>query len=48
MNFLEELIAEWYQYQAYFTKTSVKFEKLPSAPEVLGLAPFSSGAFFCP
>ncbi len=25
MNFLEELVAEWYQYKGYFVRTNVKF-----------------------
>jgi len=29
MNFLEELIAEWYEYQGYFVRRNVKFDKMP-------------------
>jgi hypothetical protein len=28
MNFLEQLVAEWYEYQGYFATTNIKFGKL--------------------
>lgn len=29
MNFLEELAAEWYEYQGFFVRTNIKFGKRP-------------------
>ena len=29
MNFLEQVIAEWFSYEGYFVKTNIKFGKLP-------------------
>ena len=30
MNFLEQVIAEWFSHKGYFVKTNIKFGKLPS------------------
>ena len=27
MNFLEQLVAEWYEYRGYFARTNIKFDK---------------------
>lgn len=27
MNFLEQLVAEWYEYKGYFVRTNIKFGK---------------------
>ena len=29
MNFLEQVVAEWFSYEGYFVKTNIKFGKLP-------------------
>ena len=29
MNFLEQLVAEWYAYQGFFVRTNIKFGKRP-------------------
>ena len=29
MNFLEQVIAEWFSHKGYFVKTNIKFGKLP-------------------
>ena len=29
MNFLEQLIAEWYEYQGYYVKRNIRVGKLP-------------------
>jgi len=28
MYFLEELVAQWYEYNGYFARTNIKFDKL--------------------